>query len=73
MRTIVEIPQEQIEEMDRLRKTKRVSRTELIRQAVETFLREQRQTAGHGAFGIWKSKPVDALAMERKLRKEWER
>ncbi len=72
MRTIVEIPKEQIEAMDQLRKNKHVSRTELIRQAVDSFLKEQRQAQGHAAFGIWKTKPVDALAWERKLRKEWD-
>ena len=71
MRAIVDIPDEQVRELDRLRRKRKVPRTELIRQAIASYLAQEHQEQAQAAFGIWKDKPVDALAFQRKLRAEW--
>ena len=70
-RTIIDIPGEQIAELDRLRAHQRVTRAILIREAITMFLTTHHAGLAEEAFGIWRKKPVDALAHERKLRSEW--
>ena len=73
MRTIVNLPKEQIDALDHYRAAHGVSRTEVIREAVAAYLplagRKGRFHA-HPAFGSWKKK-VDSVAHVRKLRSEW--
>ena len=75
MRTIVNLPKDQIQALDQYGKKHRVSRTEVVRQAVAAFL----PTAGgkgrflnDPAFGSLKGK-IDSVAYIRKLRAEWDR
>jgi metal-responsive CopG/Arc/MetJ family transcriptional regulator len=72
MRTLVDIPEDELEELNVLSRTRKVSRAELIRQAVAGFLAENK--AGlEDSFGIWKHKGMDGVAYQEKLRGEWER
>ncbi len=71
MRTIIDLPQEQIEALDRLRGSAR-SRAALIREAVAIYLVQQPTTFDSlPAFGIWRNRRVDSLAYESTLRDEW--
>ena len=74
MRTIIELPDSQIAALRELELRKKVSRAELIRQAVAQYV--GRYAGTEDAFGAWKSTrraPVDGLAVQKKLRGEWER
>jgi hypothetical protein len=72
MRTLVDIPEDELEELNLLSRSRKVSRAELIRQAVAGFLAENR--AGlEDSFGIWKKRGVDGVKYQEKLRREWER
>ena len=74
MRTIIDIPEAQVAALRELEKAKKVSRAELIRQAIAQFVTTQSPI--ESAFGAWKARkgrPVDGLALERKLRNEWKR
>lgn len=72
MRTLVDIPEAELEELNLLSRARRVSRAELIRQAVSGFLAQNR--AGlEDSFGLWKGKGVDGLKYQERLRSEWER
>ena len=71
MRTIIELTNEQIRELDRLRKLQQVSRTALVRQAVDAYLVTEREHQAPAAFGIWREQPRDALAHQETLRQEW--
>jgi metal-responsive CopG/Arc/MetJ family transcriptional regulator len=75
MRTIVDLPKEQIDALDRLRKSERVSRTALIRRAIEAYLHaHERPTLQKlPGFGAWKGKSLDGLDYQEKIRAEWER
>jgi len=76
MRTIVDLPKEQIQALDRYGKARGVSRAEVVREAVAAYLPLPSQKSHfkhHPAFGSWKGKKVDSIEYIRKLRKEWDR
>ena len=74
MRTIIELPDRQLAALTRLAQSRKVSRAEIIRQAVDGYL-QMNAPSLEGAFGIWggKGKSRDGLALQRKLRAEWGR
>ena len=72
MRTIIDLPGEQLAALDGICKRDGISRAEAIRQAV-TLLMQQRGAGRAGvAFGIWRgTRTVDGLAYQERLRREW--
>ncbi len=70
MRTLVDIPERQIEELIRISKAEKVSRAEIIRQAVAAFI-EMKKPDTVEAFGLWKEHEVDGLTYQEQLRSEW--
>ncbi len=73
MRTIVDLPKEQIEALDSYGKSHGVSRAEVVREAVAAYLplpRKKGRFQTHPAFGSWKKK-TDSIEYVRKLRSEW--
>ncbi|WP_341757649.1 MULTISPECIES: ribbon-helix-helix protein, CopG family [unclassified Candidatus Tisiphia] len=73
MRTIVDIPDKQIEILDQLSKRKKVSRAEIVRQALDNYIGSYNKSKENYrmAFGIWKGKNIDSLLYQQKLRDEW--
>jgi len=72
MRTIVDIPEDQVEALKRLGERARLSRAELVRRAVAEYLQRQAPGPGDTAFGLWREQPLDALAVQDSLRAEWD-
>jgi metal-responsive CopG/Arc/MetJ family transcriptional regulator len=73
MRTLVDIPKEQLEELTRLAEREKVSRAALVRQAVADLLASKRlagDDAIAAAFGI-RPDMEDGLAYQERLRSEW--
>jgi len=70
MRTLIDIPDRQIDELAMICDAKHVSRAEIIRQAISAYI-EQNKPSAIDAFGIWKNKKVDGLAYQEKMRAEW--
>lgn len=73
MRTIVDLPEDQVAALKELGKQSRLSRAELMRQAVAEFLLKHRSASAESAFGLWREQPRDGLDYERRLREEWSR
>lgn len=73
MRTIVELPQEQVEALDALCRRDGISRAEAVRRAVASHLRENQMLATGGAFGLWRGRRVSGVTYQTRLRREWER
>ena len=71
MRTIVDLPEEQVEALKRLSKQSSLSRAELMRRAVADYLLRHHPDQTQDAFGIWREQPRDGLEYQRKLREEW--
>ena len=74
MRTIIELPREQLQMLEVICAQENLSRAEAIRRAVGKYLVEkQAGKKGADAFGLWKKKKIDALTYEANLRAEWKR
>jgi hypothetical protein len=76
VRTIVDLPDEQIRALDAYSKKYGISRAEAVRRAVASFLPKRRQRRldfrNDPAFGSWKNRDVDSVEYQRKLRAEWD-
>ena len=70
MRTIIEIPDTLLMGLTDLLKQKKISRAELIRRAIADYL-QRHQVETDAAFGLWKSKKVDGLEYQQRIRDEW--
>lgn len=73
MRTLVDIPDDQIDELNKLAEREKVSRASLVRKAVADLLASKRQSgddAVAAAFGI-RPDMEDGLAYQERLRSEW--
>ncbi len=71
MRTIVELPEEQVRQLTDVCRREGLSRAEVIRRAVAHYL-DVRYTRDRGdVFGLWRDRDVDGLRYERRLRREW--
>lgn len=80
MRTIVDIPEDQVKALDLLGKKGNVSRAELVRQAVGLYLEAEQQKAAGAIdkyFGFLKDCPdafggMDGVEYQQKIRAEWD-
>jgi hypothetical protein len=79
MRTIVDIPENEIKALDLLGQKKKMSRTALVREAVQKLLHEEQQ-AQKGKldqyFGMFQDDPtvfngLDGLSYQHEMRSEW--
>lgn len=70
MRTLIDIPEKQIQALSELCKVEKISRSEVIRRAIAYYL-EKKKPQAEDAFGLWKGRQVDGLAYQEKMRSEW--
>jgi metal-responsive CopG/Arc/MetJ family transcriptional regulator len=70
MRTLVDIPEPQLSSLTAISKARKVSRAEVIREAIATYIEIQPNPARDAAFGIWKG-GEDGLEYQRRIRDEW--
>lgn len=73
MRTIVDLPDEQLGALARLCEEQNISRAEAVRRAVDRLLKENSGRDQDAAFGLWKGRRINASAHVTKLRREWDR
>ena len=72
MRTLVDLPERELEQLTALSQSRKTSRAELIRQAVAGYL-AQNKAGVEDSIGLWKDRGVDGLKYQETLREEWER
>lgn len=72
MRTIIDLPSDQVESLDEWCRHEGVSRAEAVRRAVAEHLRKHSTGGAKRAFGIWRDIPEDGLAYQERLRSEWD-
>jgi hypothetical protein len=74
VRTLVDIPNHELESLSELSKADGVSRAESIRRAIKAYI-EQKTPAPklEDGFGLWKGKGIEGLEFQRKIRAEWDR
>ena len=72
MRTIVDLPQDNVDALKALSQHTRLSRAELVRRAVADYLNRHWTPREDTAFGIWKHRKIDGLEYQENLRSEWD-
>ena len=81
MRTLIDLPERQLKELEAICTARKLSRAEAVRQAVSAFI-EKNRSSREAAFGLWRGQnvclpgeseplPEDGLAWQEKLRSEW--
>ncbi|MBU1691665.1 MAG: ribbon-helix-helix domain-containing protein [Gammaproteobacteria bacterium] len=70
MRTLVDIPDKQIKDLTAICEAEKVSRAEVVRQAISDYLEKKKPGAAE-AFGLWKDRKVDGLTYQEQARSEW--
>lgn len=71
MRTIVDIPEDVIKNLDEVGSSEHRPRAALIREALDCYLNEHYVKESSEAYGIWKDDITDGVEYQRNLRDEW--
>lgn len=71
MRTIIDLPQEQLGALARLCEIQKISRAEAIRRAVDRLLKDSLIEEKNIGFGMWRNKAITARLYVDNLRNEW--
>jgi metal-responsive CopG/Arc/MetJ family transcriptional regulator len=71
MRTLVDIPDHDLELLNSVAHSLNLSRAELIRRAIADSLAQHRNRMDHAAFGLWAANKVDGLDYQNRMREEW--
>jgi metal-responsive CopG/Arc/MetJ family transcriptional regulator len=73
MRTVVDLPDDELQAIKALAKREKISQAEAIRRAVRAYLHARPAPDKESpAFGLWEGRE-DALQYQDKLRDEWSR
>ena len=76
MRTLVDIPEEDLELLNGVAKTLSISRAEFVRRAIAQSLATHRKAqikkAREAAFGLLAGRSVDGMEYQERIRQEWE-
>ncbi|MDA7682345.1 ribbon-helix-helix protein, CopG family [bacterium] len=72
MRTIIDVPDHMLTQLDLIREKQKCSRASIIREAIDAFLDRNTQISElNQSLGLWKNKVSDGLSYQENLRKEW--
>ena len=71
MRTIIEVPDDDIRNLDRIVEQQKKSRAAIIREAIRLYLKGRVVSSDEAAFGIWKEKKADGLEYQAEVRSDW--
>lgn len=73
MRTIIDLPHDQLQALDGICRREEISRAEAIRQAVALLVRQRGAGTSGVAFGLWRGRRgVDGVRYQERLRGEWQ-
>lgn len=73
MRTIVDIPDDQIAALTQICSRAAISRTEAIRQAIALYAAQHHAVPSFAdACGLWQDRNLDGRAYQETLRQEWD-
>ena len=69
-RTIIDIPDGQLREMNRVCRALNISRAEAVRRGVNAFL-ERNQAVEGEAYGLWRDSKVEARRLLADIQARW--
>jgi metal-responsive CopG/Arc/MetJ family transcriptional regulator len=70
MRTLVDIPDRQLDELAAISVASKMSRAEIIRRAIASNIEHHRPNTDD-AFGIWAGAAEEGVAYQERMRSEW--
>ena len=79
MRTLIDIPEEDIEKIKKITDQEGISRAEYVRRAIKTSLQPIEKPDRDEFFGMWgktrgkNGRLEDGVAYQQRLRAEWDR
>jgi len=71
MRTLIDLPDTQIQALSVLCEQTKQPRAVLVRQAVAEYLERHATKPADAAYGLWNSDGLDGLTYQEKVRAEW--
>ena len=72
MQTILNLPEQQIYQLNKLSQERQVSPDEIVSSALSEYLPAQDETIIDRVFGLWADRHEDGLAYQERLRSEWD-
>ena len=69
-RTIIDIPDKQLREIDRVCLALKISRAEAVRRGIAAFL-ERNQAVEENGYGLWRESKVEAKDLLESIRAKW--
>jgi metal-responsive CopG/Arc/MetJ family transcriptional regulator len=73
MRTIIDLPDDQVSGLAEICKIHGISRAEAVRRAVTLMLESQNSLTREEAFGAWSGAIRDSQQFVQDIRKEWDK
>lgn len=71
MRTLVDIPEQDLQAVGEVAERQGVSRAAVIREAVSAYLASHPRKPAAEAFGLWGTRGPGGVSLQRGLRNEW--
>lgn len=71
MRTLIDITELQVQALEDIAKTEKLSRAAVIRAAIDDYVFRRRRVDGGDAFGLWGRSAIDGLSYQENVRSEW--
>jgi predicted transcriptional regulator len=71
MRTLIDLPDTQIQALAALCDRVKQPRAAIIRAAVDEYLARNKPPSMQSAYGLWGSTATDGLAYQHEIRSEW--
>jgi predicted DNA-binding ribbon-helix-helix protein len=74
MRTLITLEDRQVERLDAIARRRGVSRAQLVREAVDRMVKDDRAEGIRAAAGLWKDRTDirDGLEYQLAIRSEWD-
>jgi metal-responsive CopG/Arc/MetJ family transcriptional regulator len=70
-RTLIDIPEADLQAAGEVAERQGVSRAAVIREAVSAYLAAHPHKPAAEAFGLWGTRGPDGVSLQRQLRDEW--
>jgi len=71
MRTLIDITELQVQALEEIARTEKLSRAAVIRAAIDDYVQRRRRVEIDDAFGLWGEGGTDGLTYQEKVRSEW--
>lgn len=71
MRTLIDLPDPDLQALTDIAQRSGVSRAAVIREAVADYLARHSRPDTESAFGLWGRQTPDGVELQRQLRDEW--